>query len=274
MQLTSKQITSEFPLTVVRRWTPNSHDQFRGARQAEKATLQLAANAQDRSIQRLIIQLLQALQPEIDQCHQSAEGKDLLREMTARNQKRSEAATEVIREKRSRRAPERYASLKYDSRGGILPHSSSSETAGLDSDDESIVHEEDRDEEYEIPDDIDSEDEMLDTNWEEEDLNTDLEVDNDVANFVNENHPDDETRHKLALLQLPPHKTWTEKDLENELFMRVGLHLLYNKIHGGSSLHLERSIHIAYLQFPQKVIDTMKGYTEATEKQMETAMSI
>lgn len=46
-----------------------------------------------------------------------------------------------------------------------------------------------------------------------------------------------------------------------------GLHWLYNQIHGGSWLHLGRSIHIPYLQFPQKVIDTMKGYTEATEKQ-------
>lgn len=238
--------------------------------------MQLAANAQDPSIKRLIVQLLQDLQPEIDQCHQSAAGQDLLKEMTARKQKRSEAAVdnlrEGVKEKRSRKAPERYAALKFDNRGGILPHSSSV-IAELDSDDESIVQKEDRDEDYEIPDDIDSEDEMLDTSWDEDTLDTDLEKDDDVANFVNENHPDDETRHKLALLQLPSNKTWSEKDLGNELFMRVGLHLLYNKIHGGSWLHLERSIHIAYLQFPQKMIDTMK-YTEATEKQMKTAMSI
>ncbi|GAM37609.1 hypothetical protein TCE0_024f07667 [Talaromyces pinophilus] len=39
------------------------------------------------------------------------------------------------------------------------------------------------------------------------------------------------------------------------------------QIQGGSWVHIGRSIHIAYLQFPQKVIDTMKGYTEAMEKQ-------
>ncbi|QKX54988.1 uncharacterized protein TRUGW13939_02078 [Talaromyces rugulosus] len=272
------RITSEFPLTVVRRWTPNSHDQFRGARQAEKAALQLAANAQDSSIKRLIVQLLQKLQPEVDECHQSTAGQDLLEEMTTRSQKRVEEAVETLKGEtkgeRSQKVPERYGSLKFDKHGTILPHSPITNTTRSDSEDELEFGEENDDENHEEHDDVDSEDEMLEASWGEGLADTaDIDIDDAAANFVNETQPDDDTRHKLALLQLPFSKQWSEKDLENELYMRIGLHLLYNKIHGGSWLHLGRSIHLAYLQFPQKVVDRMKGCTEATEKQKKAAMT-
>lgn len=65
-------------MTVTRRWTPNSHDQFRGSLQADKATIQLAANAHDPEIRNLIVRLLNAQQPEVNHLRNSAEGKCLL----------------------------------------------------------------------------------------------------------------------------------------------------------------------------------------------------
>lgn len=63
---------------MVRRITPNSHDQFGASRQADKATIQLAANAHEPSIRELMVNLLNNLQPEVDQCHQSHEAQGLM----------------------------------------------------------------------------------------------------------------------------------------------------------------------------------------------------
>jgi hypothetical protein len=68
--------------------------------------------------------------------------------------------------------------------------------------------------------------------------------------FISETQPDDETRHRLALLQMPQGKTYTEEDLGDEFTMQVGLHLLYNKTNGKTELHLGKSIHIKYWTFP------------------------
>jgi hypothetical protein len=56
--LTFLQITSKFPVHVIRRLVPNSHDQFRNARQAQKSAMQLAVNAEDPVVRRLLVQLL------------------------------------------------------------------------------------------------------------------------------------------------------------------------------------------------------------------------
>ncbi|KAL4904918.1 hypothetical protein BDW74DRAFT_23703 [Aspergillus multicolor] len=63
------RITSEFPLTVVRRFTPKSHDQFRSVKQAEKAVLQLAANFNDPHVKDLVVKLLNEFQGEVQKCH-------------------------------------------------------------------------------------------------------------------------------------------------------------------------------------------------------------
>ena len=60
------------------------------------------------------------------------------------------------------------------------------------------------------------------------------------------------------MLSLPQNKKWTEKDLEDETFLKVGLHLLYNKIQGKKTLHLGKSIHINYTSFPVKIQEKMK----------------
>ncbi|CAD0100583.1 unnamed protein product [Aureobasidium mustum] len=79
----STLVTPRFPLTVVRCWTPNSHDQFRGSLQADKANVQLAANAHGPGIRKLIISLLDARKPEVNQLRNSSEGQRLLQEVAA-----------------------------------------------------------------------------------------------------------------------------------------------------------------------------------------------
>lgn len=58
-----------------------------------------------------------------------------------------------------------------------------------------------------------------------------------MEDFVSKTQPDDETRHRLALLKMPTGRTYTENDLEDEFTMKVGLHLLYNKIQGKKVLY-------------------------------------
>ena len=70
-----------------------------------------------------------------------------------------------------------------------------------------------------------------------------------LHDFISENQPDDETRYRLALLQMPEGKIYTEEDLSDESTMKVGLHLLYNKIQGKKELHLGKSIHIMHRTF-------------------------
>jgi hypothetical protein len=74
------QIISEFPATLIRRITPNSHNQFCESRQTDKATILLATNTKDPAIRKLIVRLLNELQPEVDECHASEEGIKLKRE--------------------------------------------------------------------------------------------------------------------------------------------------------------------------------------------------
>jgi hypothetical protein len=52
----------------------------------------------------------------------------------------------------------------------------------------------------------------------------------ELAEFISDNQPGDETRHRLALISLSANKIWTEADLDNEFHLRVGHLLLYNRI--------------------------------------------
>ena len=79
-----------------------------------------------------------------------------------------------------------------------------------------------------------------------------------LRDFISENQPDDETRNRLALLQMPVSKIYAEEDLSDEITMKVGLHLLYNKIQGKKELHLGKSIHIKYWTFPSDVTVSME----------------
>jgi hypothetical protein len=71
----------------------------------------------------------------------------------------------------------------------------------------------------------------------------------ELEEFISEEQPDDATRHQLAMLQIPEDKVWTEDDLNEEFNLKLGLHLLYNKINGKTELHFGKSIHIRYQAF-------------------------
>jgi hypothetical protein len=188
--------------------------------------------------------------------------------MKSRKAFRAEASAKAVKaSKRTRTAPERYASLQFDRQGSIIPRASYT----LDDDDRQSGSEHANAQEEE-PDDVDSEDGGVEKDYDDIDLPAE-DIDT-VEEFVSEKQPDDKTRHQLALLQLPPNKKWSEKDLEKEIYLRVGLHLLYNKIHGGSWLHLGRSIHISYLHFSQKVINTMQASVAISKERKEAVKSI
>jgi hypothetical protein len=92
-----------------------------------------------------------------------------------------------------------------------------------------------------------------------------------LQEFVNEEQPDDATRHLLALLAIPEDKTWTEEDLEIEQFLKIGLHLLYNKIQGKEELHFGKSIHIKYDAFPKSNILAMEKRRAPNERRRKAA---
>ncbi|OBT86897.1 hypothetical protein VE02_03857 [Pseudogymnoascus sp. 03VT05] len=71
------RVTSEFPVTLIRRVTPNSHDQFCIVRQTDKATVQLAVNAQDPAIRALIVKLLNEFQPQVNEFHKTKIAREL-----------------------------------------------------------------------------------------------------------------------------------------------------------------------------------------------------
>ncbi|KAH0346279.1 hypothetical protein KCU83_g7430, partial [Aureobasidium melanogenum] len=114
----TNRITSIFNTFVTRRFIPNSHDIFRSTAQADKATVQLATNAQDPSIRQLMIVQLQKLQTEVDACHASPEGQALKQQIVEYRSLHdhtfgvSEEAS--ISDMRSRLRPRREKTVAYE----------------------------------------------------------------------------------------------------------------------------------------------------------------
>lgn len=315
----SIQVTSKYPLTVVRKETPNSHDQVRSARQADKATVQLAANAHDPAIKGLTVQLLNELQPEVNECHASQIGQELLAEVAearktrmvafamqkkeadklkaeSRNVKNAAKETQGLATtfslelplgaKRQRRPPVRYDPFDYEVTAAL--HQPGDDDSGSEDDDDDDKADKDfRAEEDDDPrpsDDEDGEHDLegprpnnrrfVDQQKRADDLDAEedflmFENAEELAEFVSENQPDDETRHRLALLRLPRDKLWCEDDLQSEFYLRVGLLLLYNLIQGKSQLALGKSVHIRYLSFPADVIKSMNATNRLTKARMK-----
>jgi hypothetical protein len=377
------------------RHTPNSHDQFKAARQTDKATVHLAANSHDPAIRKVVVGLLNAIQPEVDECHASEEGQELLRQINERErrnaivlesrkksvilQKRVEAdmkeaqkesaklqapaqVTGVEEGARARKAPERFDLLAYGAGGvllapdlvaarrnafqqqkceicyamvkkekdkvmceeccylghfkcfGLKAHPGEgfvckdcrdvqkakrkikkSTSRGDGSDAETDVSEYEDEDEVEAGDGENASD-VEEAALEEADESSDSEYEGpqpnqpnfskqqamenrmaeaeelqflktlDLEEFCDENQPDDATRHKLALLQIPAGKHWTDEDLEEELYLKLGLHLLYNKIQGKDELHFGKSIHIRYLAFPKDIVQGMEKNRQVDDR--------
>ncbi|KAL3464256.1 hypothetical protein BJX64DRAFT_286678 [Aspergillus heterothallicus] len=262
------RITSEFPLTVVRRVTPNSHDQYRGTRQAEKAALQLAANACDPSITQLLVKLLNEFQKEVDQFHLQRkltgvkavvpnEGKPRT-PSRAGNRKATPAKNRVtVKSKKQTSAPSTNHASTTPSRN-LRERTRRSAYKGNEDDD--VLFVQDNDPEYIDAGEESSNDEYehIDEGLSESDTSSAQDEDDEDISDVNvsllDDRPNDVARHRQTLLQYAPGKVWTEKDLKSELFLILALRLLYNKISGMELLHLTRSIHIYYKQFPKKAI--------------------
>ncbi|MCJ1399371.1 hypothetical protein MMC11_002573 [Xylographa trunciseda] len=84
----------------------------------------------------------------------------------------------------------------------------------------------------------------------------------ELEDFISETQPDDQTRHRIALLSLPASKIWSEEDLHDDHFIRVGLMLLYNLCQGRQGLSLSKSIHIHYRAFPKHIIEGQLRMTQ------------
>ncbi|RDW62917.1 uncharacterized protein DSM5745_10028 [Aspergillus mulundensis] len=286
----ASRITSEFPLTVVRRVTPNSHDQFRSVRQAEKAALQLAANARDPCITELVLKLLNEFQQEVDKCYedpalsglrdaihrgeaikyfqrQSGIIPDTKAVNPFKNQASASTDTPETAHSLDDQTPNPTDGRQLRARTGTDDNVglfvSGSEFSDSDSDDGRSLNEDDpeyynnytdsEDEELDGTGAIDSDDDLCsaDADYEDEEDISELEM------FLSECQPDDLTRHHYALLQYGPGREWEEDDLLDNEHLKLGLRLLYNKISGLDMLHLTKSIHILYKQFPKAMIDQM-----------------
>ncbi|OBT82958.1 hypothetical protein VE02_08180 [Pseudogymnoascus sp. 03VT05] len=342
------RVTSEFPVTVIRRTTPNSHDQFGVARQVDKATVHLAANAQDPSIRALIVGLLNEFQPQVDQFHASELGmrlkhivrgdkqvreivdasrvgeEEAILQVAAATRAVHEAdqsliaqqkgaldedgdtdvydiaeeaeAPDMISEKRTRKAVDRYTDSAFNSRGMSISGSSGkpenwrgdtdsedtktededSETGGKDDDgDYDDGNGRPDDEESQPGSDCDArperlaltEDQVRDELVEREETIEFLRS-SELEDFVAAQQPDDAMRHQLALLSFPPDYIWTLDDLDKEFGMRAELNLLYNKVHGKTDVHFDKSIHIRYQSFPRDVVNNVDKNRSADRNDM------
>lgn len=101
------QITSEFPLTVIRAGTTNSYDRFRNAKQAEKATLEVSVNAEDPAFKSMMLKELVAIQPEVDECHASEGDQRLLHQKKPKKQVDDEGLAQYIIDQQYRHADQR-----------------------------------------------------------------------------------------------------------------------------------------------------------------------
>lgn len=73
-------MTFTYEGTVVRIIRPSSHDQFRNARQEDKAAAGLASNANNPVMRKLLLRQITDLQPSVNQCNSDGHGPALLQQ--------------------------------------------------------------------------------------------------------------------------------------------------------------------------------------------------
>ncbi|KAJ5106205.1 hypothetical protein N7456_002880 [Penicillium angulare] len=97
------EITSKYPLTILRCNVPSSHYAFGVWRQAKKASLQLAVNARDDSIIDLMLRELKQLQIRVDACHASDDGKAILREVQDFDRQNQKEFAQLMEDRKKKR---------------------------------------------------------------------------------------------------------------------------------------------------------------------------
>ncbi|KAJ5833227.1 hypothetical protein N7474_001538 [Penicillium riverlandense] len=279
------RIRSKFPATVVRRMTLNSHDQFRSARQIEKASLQLAVNAKCPDISNLMVKLLNELQPDVDHCHASQEGRKLFteaqgsgRQTGGKQPPMNQAPEEPIH------AHEEMQTEVQTEEGTRITDRPTEEVAGpeeFDNFDNVLNRVKEDDTSEEADSNYDTEDDYEGCEFSDADLDSEIgepgtsETDEirpykACRRFAEIRQPSEEEGYRLALLALPPRKIWTVQDLEKEHFLHMGLRLLYNRIHGIKRLSLGKNIHINYDNLPKLLLNQIsKTLTERERKRIQ-----
>ncbi|KAJ6176868.1 Helicase C-terminal [Penicillium canescens] len=281
------RVTSVYPVTAIRCFVPNSHDQYRFVKQAAKASLQLAVNSDQQTIQMVLVKLLNNLQPQLDACHASPYGKQLLEQKRKADEERKAGLVEFLQQHREEWAEVAMNKLK-DEAAGLggseieLPrwarrkalakdHYKESAESDRESADQDYVpgaesEQESNDEKSDssnLTEASESEEDLFDTIDLSQSLKKVLMVKFNTReswkDFADRHQPDDNTRHLMALLQLPEGKKWSTEDLEESEYLRFGLLLLYNHSRGIKTLHLGSSIHIKYLGIPTSVRAASRG---------------
>ncbi|KAJ6177996.1 hypothetical protein N7519_008457 [Penicillium mononematosum] len=243
------RITSEFPLVVIRVSTPNTHDPFRNAKQADKACLQLAVNAHDPDFRSMMLKELIAIQPEVDKyAIEDPSDQDNESSPPPEDDSRDEDYVgNATDEGEYDDEEDELASLLFAAEAlfqhvGSVPQLQHGDFSSDGSSDASNASESesDGDKEPAAPGkgtaharDLASRNKAK--SWEA---------------FVDHTQPTDADRHRLALLTLPAQKTWAVKDLDNPQFYMISLRLMYNRMRGVKTLHLGTSIYINYHDDP------------------------
>jgi hypothetical protein len=279
-------------VTAIRCFVPNSHDQYRFVKQAAKASLQLAVNADQQTIRMVLVKLLNNLQPQVDACHASPHGKQLLEQKRKADEERKAGLVEFLQQHREEWAEVAMNKLKDEAAGlggseielprwarrkalakVLYEESAESDCDSADQEyvpgaeyEEESNEEESNDEESDYSNSTEaseSEDDLFDTIDLSQSLKKVLMVKFNTReswkDFADRHQPDDDTRHLMALLQLPEGKKWSTEDLEESEYLRFGLLLLYNHSRGIKTLHLGTSIHIKYLGIPASVRAASRG---------------
>ncbi|KAJ5181125.1 hypothetical protein N7491_000679 [Penicillium cf. griseofulvum] len=241
------RITSEFPLTVVRVATPNSHDQFRDSKQAEKACLQLAINRQDLAFRSIMLKELKSIQSDVNLCHESQDGKVLLQRKSVAEQQMDQGLAQYLKDRQLERSDERLARNEANTRKSPVFNY----VVVRDDDDElSAPDDEENSSDAEESLDLDDTDELAFAECEEIERARDIDErwhnEKTWEKFAERTQPSDQTRYQMALLSLPYDKEWQMEELDNPKVFMIALRLVSNRIRGVKVLHLGTSMHIKY----------------------------
>ena len=262
---------------------PQSHDQYRNARQAEKASLQLAINARDPSIESLLLKLLRQLQVEVDEFRKSDRARDLMKEKAAMDREYEEELDRFLRLKELQKKSKTRSKAVFEPSAGEAE--STEEEVELAEEDEEFgeeddeLGEEDDESSEEDEESGEEEEEEHESDEEERDLYSSLlnpsqatakATDADIEKFKEKmrwkyftqvKQPNDETRYQLALFNIPAGKKWTTDDLhdpDHPIYFEIALRLLYNKLRDSKGLHMGTSIHVHYSSISQQHQDRLE----------------
>ncbi|KAJ6162488.1 SNF2-like protein [Penicillium canescens] len=297
------RVTSLYPVTAVRCFVPNSHDQYRFVKQAAKASLQLAVNSSEPSLQGIIIKLLNNIQIQVNACYASEYGRSLIKEKAKVDEIRKAALNEYLVQQPAEWAKAAKTKLDSDDGGATGPEielpkgvrrtvlkiikyqeSSRSKEDDLDSTYIPNTASEEGDTDSGPDDDEelgDSDDDLFDTidlgRSLEKILTLNFNTRESWKEFADRHQPDDNVRYLMALLDFPDQKSWSVEDLEDSGYLRLGLLLLYNHIRGIPTIHVGSSIHIQYPNIPEEVVGankTMETLKGPKRKQMKEFLQL